>query len=131
MGNAIAQQQANDMGTLPFVRGSKDAIDKSRKITHQLKKDFANESEKVKLLLLGAGQSGKSTIVKQMKLIHPLMDRSERGFTDKERLEARVAIYANMVDAMMALLDAINFLNIEGTHCRSILLFNLYFLRNW
>ena len=95
---------SKDEGTFPYLRGSKDARDVSNKISHQLKKDFSHDNQTVKLLLLGAGQSGKSTIVKQMKLIHPLQDRSERGFTEKEKNEARVAVYANMVDAMLALL---------------------------
>ena len=107
-------QQSKDGGHYPFVRGSKEAVDSSRKIDKQLRKDFSLDSQTVKLLLLGAGQSGKSTIVKQMKLIHPLMDRKEPGFTDNEKIDAKIAIYANMVDAMMCLLDAVADLNIEG-----------------
>ena len=45
----------------------------------------------VKLLLLGAGESGKSTIAKQMKIIHL------RGFTDMERAGMREVIWSNIV----------------------------------
>ena len=114
MGGQLGHDVGDHGGNFPYVRGSRDAVDRSKKISNQLKKDYCLEAQKVKLLLLGAGQSGKSTIVKQMKLIHPLMDRTEKGFTDKEKLEAREAIYANMADAMMSLLDAVNYLNIEG-----------------
>ena len=82
--------------SFPYVRGSKQAVDESRKIDKQLRKDFSEDSQTVKLLLLGAGQSGKSTIVKQMKLIHPLMDRIKPGFTENEKIDAKIAIYGNM-----------------------------------
>ena len=51
----------------------------------------------MKLLLLGAGESGKSTIAKQMKIIHL------RGFTDSERAGMREIIWSNMVQAIKTL----------------------------
>ena len=109
-----SSQHLDDSGKFPYVRGSKQARDKSKRISRQLEKDFSLECQTVKLLLLGAGQSGKSTVVKQMKLIHPLMDREERGFTEEEKVEAQAAIYTNLADAMISLMVAVNYLNIEG-----------------
>ena len=65
--------------------------------------------------MLGAGESGKSTIIKQMKLIHPNVDgREDLGFTKEERLDARKAIYLNILDNMNNLLNAIEALDIKG-----------------
>ena len=42
----------------------------SNKIDHNLKKDQKNNKSTVKILLLGASESGKSTVMKQMQIIH-------------------------------------------------------------
>ena len=60
------------------------------------KKKFENE---LRLLLLGAGESGKSTIVKQMRIIH------STGFTTKEREQMRKPIYGNVVNSIKAIMD--------------------------
>ena len=61
---------------------------------------------------IGAGESGKSTIVKQMKLLHPVNNRNEVGFSDEEKLDARIAIYGNIMDCMVALIDPVDKLKI-------------------
>ena len=48
-----------------------------------MQKQFSDDQQIVKILLLGAGESGKSTIVKQMKLLHPVDKRTECGFDVK------------------------------------------------
>ena len=48
-----------------------------------MQKQFSDDQQIVKILLLGAGESGKSTIVKQMKLLHPVDKRTEVGFDVK------------------------------------------------
>jgi hypothetical protein len=49
---------------------------------------------------LGAGESGKSTIFKQMKIIN------KDGYTKKEKLEFVSIIYSNTVQSMNVLMEA-------------------------
>ena len=93
---------------------SNDGLVRDRMIDRQLKKDYAKNSKIAKLLLLGAGESGKSTIVKQMKLLYPVNNRDNAGFSEDEKEEAKLAIYSNILDSMMSLLQALT-----GNHfCR-------------
>mmetsp|Transcript_6188 Transcript_6188/g.9736 ORF Transcript_6188/g.9736 Transcript_6188/m.9736 type:complete len:377 (-) Transcript_6188:120-1250(-) len=64
------------------------------------RKEQAQESQKLKLLLLGAGESGKSTLFKQMKLLFS----EQHGFTQSE-IQANVkVVYNNIVSNMKILL---------------------------
>uniref|UniRef100_A0A915JK68 Guanine nucleotide-binding protein G(I) subunit alpha n=1 Tax=Romanomermis culicivorax TaxID=13658 RepID=A0A915JK68_ROMCU len=84
----------------------KSAAERSRKIDYELKANQANTHE-VKLLLLGAGESGKSTLVKQMKIIH------SNGYTADERLSYKSVVYSNVIQSMMAILRAMQQLRID------------------
>ncbi|CAG0884264.1 unnamed protein product [Cyprideis torosa] len=52
---------------------------------------------KLKILLLGAGESGKTTIMKQMKILHI------QGFSKKERMEYVPVIRSNIFQAMSSI----------------------------
>lgn len=105
-----------------------EEILRDRRIGRQLKKDHAKYAKIAKLLLLGAGESGKSTIVKQMKLLHPVNNRSSVGFTKEERDEAKAAIYANILDSIVNLLEA-TLGNVLKKVWRELLY--KYFLADW
>jgi len=74
----------------------------SKKLEEMNKKDNKRESAKVKLLLLGAGESGKSTIFKQLKILYG----KDKGYTSKERDQAKPYIYNNIMTNMKAVIDA-------------------------
>jgi guanine nucleotide-binding protein subunit alpha len=56
---------------------------------------------------LGSGESGKSTIVKQMKIIH------QNGYSVDELAMYRLTIYKNLVDCAKALVTALRQFNID------------------
>lgn len=53
---------------------------KSEEIDNQIKIWHKEESPIIKLLLLGTGEAGKTTIIKQMKILH-INGFSERYYT--------------------------------------------------
>jgi len=69
-------------------------------IETQLKKDHLKMRNEIKMLLLGAGESGKSTILKQMKLIH------EGGYSPDERESFKEVIFSNTVQSMRCIVEA-------------------------
>jgi GTPase SAR1 family protein len=79
---------------------SKESDEKNKTIDKQLMEDRRLLENEIKLLLLGAGESGKSTIAKQMKIIH--LD----GFTEEEKLYYKSIIHNNSITAMRSLCQA-------------------------
>lgn len=61
----------------------------------------------IKILLLGTGESGKSTIVKQMKIIH------QNGYTEEELLAYKKEIFRNIIEGMQQMINAMQRLNIQ------------------
>ncbi|KAG7280580.1 hypothetical protein CRUP_028306 [Coryphaenoides rupestris] len=82
----------------------------SRELEKKLKEDADKDARTVKLLLLGAGESGKSTIVKQMKIIH------QSGYSLEESMEFIVIIYSNTLQSIMAIVKAMTTFNINYGH---------------
>ncbi|CAI4223201.1 unnamed protein product [Auanema sp. JU1783] len=68
-------------------------------ISKKIDKELAPKNElREKLLLLGPGESGKSTCLKQMKLLH------HNGFSDNELMEKRSVIFSNVVQNLSSVL---------------------------
>eukprot|EP00526_Cylindrotheca_closterium_P009617 CAMPEP_0113626446 /NCGR_PEP_ID=MMETSP0017_2-20120614/13677_1 /TAXON_ID=2856 /ORGANISM="Cylindrotheca closterium" /LENGTH=420 /DNA_ID=CAMNT_0000536627 /DNA_START=60 /DNA_END=1322 /DNA_ORIENTATION=- /assembly_acc=CAM_ASM_000147 len=83
-------------------------IGKSNAIDRQLERDRQQDELKVKLLLLGAGESGKSTIFKQMRIIYGT-PRSE----DDLRMYG-VVVRSNVVTAVRKLCQLLKSLDVES-----------------
>ncbi|KAF8457425.1 guanine nucleotide-binding protein subunit alpha [Terfezia claveryi] len=84
----------------------KEGKQRNEEIDNQLKKDRLMQRNEIKMLLLGAGESGKSTILKQMKLIH------EGSYSRDERESFKEIIFSNTVQSMRVILEAMESLEV-------------------
>jgi GTPase SAR1 family protein len=75
-------------------------VDKTGDVDLSLIEGQIEDLFKFKILLLGTGESGKSTIVKQIKLLH------NKKLTPKELTITGNSLHQNVVDCMKALLNA-------------------------
>lgn len=92
-----------------FGSQNKDSQDESKNqkrrsdaITRQLQKDKQVYRATHRLLLLGAGESGKSTIVKQMRILHV------NGFSEAEKRQKIEDIKKNIRDAILTITSAMS-----------------------
>ncbi|XP_037654017.1 guanine nucleotide-binding protein subunit alpha-14 isoform X1 [Choloepus didactylus] len=79
----------------------------SAEIERQLRRDKKDARRELKLLLLGTGESGKSTFIKQMRIIHGC------GYSDEDRKGFTKLVYQNIFTAMQAMIRAMDNLRIQ------------------
>jgi len=73
------------------VNPEREAKRRSREIDAMLARERRSVRRLVKILLLGAGESGKSTFLKQMRIIHG------KEFNQKALLDFRDTIFENVI----------------------------------
>ena len=88
----------------PALRAQKD---RSKEIDKQISRQKEKLRRQVKILLLGAGESGKSTFLKQMRIIHG------EDYDTSALCEFRPIVYSNILKGMKVLADARRKLGIE------------------
>ncbi|KIH93063.1 hypothetical protein SPBR_03195 [Sporothrix brasiliensis 5110] len=80
---------------------------RSQKIDKDLEEDSKRLRRECKILLLGSGESGKSTIVKQMKIIHL------KGYSEDELFSYRPTVFKNLLECAKAVINAMRQFEIE------------------
>lgn len=80
------------------------AVDKE--IKRILRQQKQRERKEIKVLLLGTGESGKTTFIRQMRIIHG------RGFSEEERRAFAKLIFQNIFTAVKAMTGAMTTLSI-------------------
>ena len=97
MGNCSSRSSAEDRTS----KERSDAIDKG------IEEDSQRFRKECKILLLGSGESGKSTIVKQMKIIH------QNGYTPTELAAYRHTVYKNLLESAQAIVLAMRKIGVD------------------
>lgn len=82
-------------------------IERSKQVEEQIKASKKENETTVRILMLGAGESGKSTVVKQMKILHL------SGFGSEEREVWAESVRSNLLSCAKALLRAVETLGIK------------------
>ncbi|MCJ1239459.1 hypothetical protein MMC14_007455 [Varicellaria rhodocarpa] len=95
------------LGGNPLSRSSSEDNKKNAEIERLIRRDKKLAAKNVKILLLGAGESGKSTILKQMRLIYT------DGFQEHERKEVRQVIFSNIVVAFKIIAEEMRDLGLQ------------------
>uniref|UniRef100_A0A3Q4I2G5 Guanine nucleotide-binding protein G(o) subunit alpha-like n=1 Tax=Neolamprologus brichardi TaxID=32507 RepID=A0A3Q4I2G5_NEOBR len=85
----------------------KKAKVQSSKMERDLHKHASMENNVVKILTLGAPETGKSTIVKQIKIIH------NHGFSKQELISFKPAVLDNLLTSMKTVLQGMGTLRIN------------------
>uniref|UniRef100_A0A8C7D932 Guanine nucleotide-binding protein subunit alpha n=1 Tax=Oncorhynchus kisutch TaxID=8019 RepID=A0A8C7D932_ONCKI len=95
------------VGACCLSEEGKEARRINDEIERQLRRDKKDSRREFKLLLLGTGESGKSTFIKQMRIIHGTgySEEDKRGFTK--------LVYGNIVIAVQQMIQAMKTLQID------------------
>uniref|UniRef100_A0A8C4SWS3 Guanine nucleotide binding protein (G protein), alpha 15 (Gq class), tandem duplicate 4 n=1 Tax=Erpetoichthys calabaricus TaxID=27687 RepID=A0A8C4SWS3_ERPCA len=85
----------------------KSVIEINRNINRMLKEQKKQESHGIKILLLGTGESGKTTFIKQMRIIHG------DGYSSEQCQAFKKLIYQNIYTAMKSMVQAMDTLKLS------------------
>ncbi|XP_013108599.1 guanine nucleotide-binding protein subunit alpha-11-like [Stomoxys calcitrans] len=84
--------------------------DRNKEVEKNLLKWQRETSSEIKVLLLGTGESGKSTFIRQMRIIY------DEGYSEEERDGYKVLILGTILKSMEALVKAMDNLQISYEH---------------
>ena len=84
-----------------------EATGRSKLTDDKLQNQKSQEHKVVKILLLGCGQSGKSTLLKQIRIIH------QDGYSEQERKKYLPIVYSNTIKSLNDIISSMGKLHID------------------
>lgn len=103
----------NVMGLCCLSEKRDDEIINTR-INSEIRRRRRRDRREMKLLLLGAGESGKSTFLKQMRIIHG------NGYSDAEKRKFIHLIYRNILNSLRDLITAMSTLQVQYSNAENV-----------
>jgi GTPase SAR1 family protein len=85
-----------------------DDSKRDRAVANELAQEKSDDRQVKKLLFLGSGGSGKSTLFKQLRSIHG------EGFLDKDRIAFKDHVYSQIIEQMKSLIESCRELRESG-----------------
>ncbi|KAG4089269.1 guanine nucleotide binding protein, alpha subunit [Neocallimastix lanati (nom. inval.)] len=83
-----------------------DVNEKTKIIDRELRADKNKRKGEIKILLLGGSESGKSTVLKQMRILN------QKNFKPQERIQYRIVIYMNITQTAKSLIELAEYMKI-------------------
>lgn len=85
------------------INGNYSFDDRNKNSNKEVVSNNSNKkpTTQAKILLLGSGESGKSTILKQIKIIH------QTGFSEREKLEYKPFVFQNICESCQCIIKAL------------------------
>uniref|UniRef100_A0A7N4NK46 G protein subunit alpha 15 n=2 Tax=Sarcophilus harrisii TaxID=9305 RepID=A0A7N4NK46_SARHA len=104
-----------------LTEDEKTALRIDQEINKILMEQKKRDRGELKLLLLGTGESGKSTFIKQMRIIHGA------GYSEEDRKGFTSLVYQNIFTSMQSMIEAMDTLHIpyscpENRHHASLIM---------
>jgi GTPase SAR1 family protein len=90
------------------LSGSADEIKQNESVQEDIFRSQLSNLYQFKVLVLGAGESGKSTVIKQLRFIH-----KNNKLSESELKRIKQTLVENVMDCLKALVDAAQSLEIE------------------
>ncbi|TMS34806.1 hypothetical protein L596_002323 [Steinernema carpocapsae] len=84
----------------------KELTKRSQQIDSQIERERVAQKKVLKILLLGGPESGKSTICKQMRILHM------NGFSEMDMINYRYLVYSNVVQSINQILEGAQLLGV-------------------
>ncbi|GAA5987384.1 hypothetical protein JCM5350_005650 [Sporobolomyces pararoseus] len=95
------------MGCCGSTSHADDGSKTSQEIDEELRRSKREFNSTIKTLLLGPGESGKSTLVKQMRLVY------SRPYSPDERRDFKEIVFSNTLQSMQVVLHGFAILNVD------------------
>ena len=88
-------EQRPKMGCAPSCRQIRVAPGLQGSLDQEMKQEEREFKSTIKILLLGEGESGKSTIAKQMRILH------SNGYSQQDLQNFKFLVHSNTLDGLI------------------------------